>query len=293
MKTRSIIYLFIYAVMLAMGHILQKLVLNHGVDRVVFAFVRIATGFVIITILLLARKYSPVPVVKKNFRHFMVLGVGFSGFGILLKLWGISMTTATNAAFVMSLSSIAVVLFAFWFLKEKAPNRFYAIAVMMIGGVYLFTTGGKGLLPHLGDIIIFVLAFIIGFMQAYGKKVLKSISVLEISFGRSLVGMVFLGLLIPFFTPKGFSTIHSLPVLLLVMANGITFSGSVMLFYKALQTEGATNTGMFSLLVPVFTAILGFPLLGEVLNLYQVLGGLIILGGSFLISRFKIKQANF
>lgn len=293
MKTRSIIYLVIHAVMLAMGHILQKLVLNHGVDRFVFAFMRIGTGFVIITILLLARNYRPVRVVKKNFRHFVVLGVGFSGIGILMKLWGISLTTATNAAFVMSLSSVAVVLFAFWMLKEKAPRRFYAIAAAMIGGVYLFTTGGKELLPHLGDIIIFVLAFNIGFMQVYGKKVLKKISVLEISFGRSLVGMVFLGLLIPVFAPNGFSTIPTFPVLLLVMANGITFSGSTILFYKALQTEGATNTGMFSLLVPVFTAVLGFPLLGEVLNLYQVLGGLTILGGSFLISRFKIKQANF
>jgi drug/metabolite transporter (DMT)-like permease len=293
MKTRSVIYLLIYAAMLAMGHTLQKLVLNHGVDRFVFAFIRIGTGFVIITILLLSKNYRPVPVVRKNFRHFVVLGVCFSGIGILMKLWGISMTTATNAAFVMSLSSVAVVLFAFWLLKEKAPRRFYAIASTMIGGVYLFTTGGKGLLPHPGDIIIFALAFIIGFMQAYGKKVLRTTSVLEISFGRSLVGMIFLGLLIPIFAPKGFSTIHSFPVLLLVMANGITFSSSVLLFYKALQTEGATNAGMFSLLVPVFTAILGFALLGEVLNFYQVLGGLIILGGSFLISRFKIKQANF
>lgn len=293
MKTRSVIYLLIHAVMLAMGHILQKLVLNHGVDRYVFAFIRIATGFVIITILLLIRNYRPVPVIKKNFRHFVVLGVGFSGIGILLKLWGISLTTATNAAFLMSLSSIAVVLFAFWLLKEKAPNRFYAITLMMIGGVYLFTTGGKQLLPKLGDIIIFVLAFLIGFMQVYGKKVLKTISVLETSFGRSLVGMIFLGLLIPVFAPRGFSTIHTFPVLLLVMANGITFSSSVMLFYKALQTEGASNTGMFSLLVPVFTAVLGYPLLGEVLNVYQFIGGLIVLGGSFFISRFKIKQANF
>lgn len=293
MKTKSVIYLLINAVILAMGHILQKMVLNHGVDRFVFAFIRIATGFVIITLLLLGKKYRPIPIIKNNFRHFIVLGVGFSGIGILLKLWGLSYTTATNAAFIMSLSSVAAVMFAFLFLKEKTQKRFYAIVSMMIGGVYLVTTGGVQLLPRIGDIIIFGLAFLIGFMQVYGKRVLETLSVLQISFGRSMVGMIFLGLLIPFFSPGGFSTIPSFPVLLLVMANGVTFSSSIMLFYKALQVEGASNTGMFALLVPVFTAGLGYSLLGELLNIYQVIGGLVILGGSLLISRVKIKQANF
>jgi drug/metabolite transporter (DMT)-like permease len=293
MKTRSLIYLGIYAIMLAMGHILQKMVLNQGVDRFVFAFLRIASGFVIISLLLIPKEKHPVQLVKKNFRHFFVLGVCFSGCGILLKLWGLSYTTATNAAFIMSLSSGTIVIFAFLFLGEKAPKRFYAIAVMMVGGVYLVTTGGKQLLPHLGDLIIFFLAFLIGFMQVYGKKLLKTLTVLQTSWGRSLVGMTFLGLLIPIFSPDGFSTIPSFPVLLLVLSNGITFSASIVMFYKALQVEGASNTGMFALLVPVLTAVLGYLLLNELLNVYQVLGGIIILGGSYLISRLKLKQANF
>ncbi|MCP4216236.1 MAG: DMT family transporter [bacterium] len=293
MKTKSVIYLFIYAVMIAMGHVLQKLVLNYGVDRFVFAFVRIASGFAIITVLLMANKHKPVQVVKKNIRHFLVLGIGFSGIGILLKLWGISLTTATNASFMMALSSVAVVIFAFFFLKEKAHKSFYLIVLMMVGGVYLVTTGGKRLMPMKGDLIILGLAFLIGSMQVYGKKVLKTLSVLEVSFGRSLVGMIFLGLMIPFFSRGGFSTIPSFPVFLLVVANGVTFSSSIMLFYKALQVEGASNAGMFALLVPVLTAVLGYLLLGEVLNGLQVFGGLVILAGSFLISRLKVKQANF
>ena len=293
MKTRSVVYLLIYALLISMGHILQKMVLNHGVDRFVFAFLRITSGFFIITLLLMKKKFRPVPVIKKNIRHFIVLGICFSGLGILMKLWGLSLTTATNAAFILSLSSVAAVLFAFFLLKEKAVNRFYAIVLMMIIGVYLVTTGGEHLLPQIGDLIIVALAFLIGFMQVYGKKVLETLSVLEISFGRSMVGMIFLGLLIPIFAPKGFGTIPNFPVLLLVLANGLVFSGSIILFYKALQAEGASNASMFALLVPVLTAVLGYLFLGEMLNFYQVIGGLIILAGSFLISRIKIKQANF
>ncbi len=293
MKTRSVIYLLIYAMMIAMGHILQKMVLNHGVDRFVFAFIRITTGFIIITILLFANKYRPIPVLKNNMRHFLVLGIGFSGFGILLKFWGLSYTTATNASFIMSLSSATVILFAFLFLGEKAGKRFYVTVVFMIAGVYLVTTGGKQLLPQKGDIIIFGLAFLIGFMRVYGKRVLEKLSVLETVFGRSLVGMTFLGLMIPVFSPDGFSTIPNLPVLLLVMSNGLTFSGSIIFFYKALQAEGASNAGTFALLAPVLTVGLGYVFLGELLNGYQVIGGIIILAGSLLVSRFKIKQANF
>lgn len=304
MKTRSLIYLSIYAVMLALGHILQKMVLNYGVDRFVFAFLRITCGFFIISVLLIAKAKTSSPgfkgkidflsgLIKKNIRHFVILGICFSGIGILLKLWGLSLTTATNASFIMSLSSVAVVLFAFLFLKEKARKRFYAVVLLMIAGVYLVTTGGKQLLPQTGDLIIFFLAFLIGFMQVYGKRVLQTLSVLETSFGRSMVGMIFLGLLIPIFAPQGFSTIPSFPVLLLVLANGVTFSSSIVLFYKALQIEGASNTGMFALLVPVLTAVMGYLLLDERLNFYQIIGGIVILLGSFMISRIKIKQANF
>jgi drug/metabolite transporter (DMT)-like permease len=289
MKTKSIIYLVIYANAIAFGHVLQKMVLNSGVDRFVFAFLRITTGFFIITLLLLFKKYRPVAVIKKNIRPFIVLGVCFSGFGILLKFWGLSMTTATNAAFIMSLSSVTSVLFAFLMLKEKARKRFYFIVLGMIAGVYLVTTRGKQLMPQAGDLIIFGLAFLIGFMQVYGKKLLNTLSVLETSFGRSFIGMLFLGLMCLIFAPKGFATIPNFPVLLLVLANGITFSSGIMLFYMALQNEGASNAAVFALLVPVFTAILGYFFLAEIFNIYQFIGGIVILSGSFLIARLKVK----
>lgn len=293
MRLKSTIYLIMFAVLLAMGHILQKMVLNYGVSRFVFSFIRIASGFVIITSLILYKRYRPLKVLRTHSRNFIVLGVFFSGFGILIKLWGLSFTTATNASFIMSLSSLSAAFFAFLWLKEKAPAQFYWVVLTMIAGVYLVTTKGKHLLPQKGDLIIFVLVFLIGFMQVYGKRVLKNLSVLETAFGRSFYGMVFLGLLIPFFAPHGFSTIPSFKVLLIVLANGITFSGSIIFFYKALQLEGASNSGVFALLVPVITAILGRLTLGEVLNIYQIIGGVIIIAGSFFISRMRIKQANF
>lgn len=293
MRLKSTIYLVLFAVLLAAGHILQKMVLNYGVNRFVFSFIRIASGFVIITCLIFLKRNRPLKVLKTNSRNFIVLGVFFSGFGILIKLWGLSNTTATNASFIMSLSSLTAALFAFLWLKEKAPSRFYWVVLVMIGGVYLVTTKGIHLLPQKGDLIIVILVFLIGFMQVYGKRVLRNLSVLETAFGRSFYGMVFLGLLIPFFAPDGFSTIPGPGVLLLVLANGITFSGSIIFFYKALQLEGASNSGVFALLVPVITAVFGRILLGETLNIVQIIGGVIIISGSFFISRMRIKQANF
>jgi drug/metabolite transporter (DMT)-like permease len=269
------------------------MVLNHGVNRFVFSFIRIASGFAIIFVLVVLKRYRPLKVLRTHSRHFIVLGVFFSGFGILIKLWGLSHTTATNASFIMSLSSLSAALFAFLWLKEKAPARFYWVVLAMIGGVYLVTTRGIHLLPRKGDLIIFILVFLVGFMQVYGKRVLRDLSVLETAFGRSFFGMVFLGLLIPLFAPQGFSTIPGPGVLALVLANGITFSGSIIFFYKALQIEGASNSGAFALLVPVVTAFLGRVLLGEVLNIYQLAGGVIIISGSFFITRMRVKQANF
>ncbi len=293
MKLRSIIYLLCFAMFVAMGHILQKIVLNHGVDKLVFAFLRITAGFVIISVIVLYRKYDPVKIVKNNYRHFLILGIGFSGLGIILKLWGLQNTTAVNASFIMSLSSAAAVLFAFLFLKEVPSKRFYFFMVLMIFGVYLVTTGGESIIPRKGDMIIFALAFLIGSMRVYGKKVLKTLSVIETAFGRSMFGAVFLFILIFIFSPEGFSTIRDWKMLLLVLSNGITFSGSILFFYAALQNEGASNSSMFALLVPLFTLVMGFFVLGEKLTLVQLSGGGLILICSLFISRLKLRQANF
>ena len=293
MKLRSIIYLIIYALLVASGHILQKIVINYGVDKFAFAFLRICVGFFVITVLIFYKKYHPIGIIRKNYKHFVVLGIGFSGLGILLKLWGLHYTTATNASFIMSLSSAAVIFFASIFLKEKTGRGFYFIAIIMIGGVYFISTAGIHLIPKKGDIIIFFLAVFIGSMRVYGKNVLKTLSVLETAFGRSLFGAIFLFILMMIFSPDGFSTIPDYKVLLLVLSNGLTFSGSILFFYKALQTEGASNSGMFALLVPVFTLGFGNIFLGETINIYQISGGIVILAGSFFISRVKIKQANF
>jgi len=101
--------------------------------------------------------------------------------------------------------------------------------------------------------------------------------------------MIFLGLMALIFSPKGFSTIPNFPILLLVLSNGLTFSTSTIFFYMGLQSEGATNASMFGLLVPIFTALMGYLLLSEVLNVVQFIGGIVILTGSFLLSRLKIK----
>jgi drug/metabolite transporter (DMT)-like permease len=269
------------------------MVLNLEVDRFVFAFLRITSGLAVITCIALWKKHLSFKRLRANVKHFIVLGILFSGCGILLKLWGLSLTTATNTSFIMSLSSVSAVMFAFLLLREQAPGNFYLLVLLMMFGVYLVTTGGERLLPRKGDLIILALMILIGFMQVYGKRVLETLSVLETAFGRSLFGTGFLFILIMIFSPQGFSSITDFPVLLLVLANGLTFSGSILFFYMALQSEGASQTAVFALLVPVLTAVMGKLLLNERLSLIQIIGGGIIIAGSFRVSRIKIKQANF
>ena len=109
----------------------------------------------------------------------------------------------------------------------------------------------------------------------------------------SLFGALFLFILIFIFSPGGFATIKSWKVLLLVLSNGITFSGSILFFYAALQNEGASNSSMFALLVPLFTLVFGFFVLSEKLNFIQLSGGGLILVCSLMISRLKLRQVNF
>jgi len=289
MRLKSIFFLTGYSLLLAFGHVLQKVVLNYKIDHIIFAFLRITFAFFLVLPLLLFNKKSFLKTVKKNYKHYLVLGIGFSGIGILLKFWGLSYTTAINASFIMSLSALVSIFFAFLFLKERISLSFYFLAFLTIVGVYLITTGGLRLVPHKGDLIILSVALIIGLMQVYGKNVLYTLSAIETSLGRLFIGMIFLGSLIPIFSKTNLQFLFNMKIMILIFLNGLTLGGSIFFFYKALQREGASNSGMFALLTPVFTAFLGFFILKETMNLLQLVGGFIILICLSFISKTRVK----
>lgn len=114
----------------------------------------------------------------------------------------------------------------------------------------------------------------------------------------SLIGII-IALFIFIFT-KGIFDISFFDKALLFITGGLTIVWIVFYLY-ALEIEDISTIVPWFLVVPIFGYILGYIILGENLTLFQIIGSIIILIGSFLISidfssekkRFKKKMVIY
>jgi drug/metabolite transporter (DMT)-like permease len=71
----------------------------------------------------------------------------------------------------------------------------------------------------------------------------------------------------------------------LITFTGVVFMGALFLYFKALQTEEASIVAPFFQISPLIGYVLGYAFLGETLSAVQTLGGVLIVGGTILLSR--------
>jgi len=126
-------------------------------------------------------------------------------------------------------------------------------------------------------------ALFAGLTAVLAKIGVKNVPSNLATFIRTIVIMVFLGVLIilrrewksPFLIDK-----HSL---LFLVLSGITTGLSWLFYFRALQTGPASLVAPIDKLSLVFTVILSLLFLGERLGIYQWLGICLMVSGAFII----------
>ena len=84
-----------------------------------------------------------------------VLGALYFG-GITLQGWGMELTTASNAAFITSLSVVMVYVLEAARGRARLNLNLTASVALSVAGVYLLSCYGAGLAMNLGDLIVLV-----------------------------------------------------------------------------------------------------------------------------------------
>jgi drug/metabolite transporter (DMT)-like permease len=72
--------------------------------------------------------------------------------------------------------------------------------------------------------------------------------------------------------------------IVVITATGVTFMAALLLYFAALQEEEASVVAPFFQVSPVFGYVLGYIFLHETLTAVQTLGGVLIIGGTILLS---------
>ncbi|MCK4635091.1 MAG: DMT family transporter [Candidatus Aenigmarchaeota archaeon] len=263
--------------------IITKFLLNLGIEPLSL-IVSSAIFIMIFGISYLLINLSKVKEIsRKNWFKILLITFLATSIGNILIFIGQSLTTATNLSFLIKLTGLTVLPFAYFMLGEKLKRKDFIAFMIVISGVFLLTTNGTLITPNLGDILIIILAIIIGFTNSLAKQIMKDVSPNVISSLRILIGNL---LLIGFIVPLGYASFTPLFIQPFWILIGAIFgTSSIFLLYKGIELAGASKATIFFLLSAIFTAVFAFIFLGEVLSYIQWIGAACILGGAYLLAR--------
>ncbi len=254
---------------------------NALADIAPFAFLFIRFGFASLIIL-------PVLMAKKRVQKIPwkpgLLAGAFLFIGYGAQTIGLQYTTASKSGFITGLSVVLVPIFVA-VLEHKRMRRNSIVAVVLATvGLYLLTNPQAQSFTK-GD--AWTLLCAVGFalhiitLDHYNRRV----DYFGMFFLQILVVSIFSGIAMPIenglTTPIQFNFTTNVEFALLVTAVLAT-AFSFFIMNWALQITSATRAALLFTLEPVFAALTGFAVLGEILGWMGITGGIIILIGIIL-----------
>ena len=213
--------------------------------------------------------------------------------------WGTRMTLASNAALIALTGPITMAIMAAIILGERMTSTRWISFGLALFGVLLCSASdirhmnfGKGF--GAGNLLVFLGYTGSGFYNTYGKKMMERYTPMEMLF-YTYLAMFFI--LTPFVLIQERDVFARIPqftsrtwigLLLLIFFHNFL---SMVLYLKALKKLDAIQTALSNYLITFFGVPIAAIWLGERLSLTGVVGGILVLGSTLLITLWEKKQA--
>lgn len=210
----------------------------------------------------------------------------------VLMTWGTQYSLASNSA-ILSLSlPVITAIFAFLLLKEKMNRVRWLSFIIAIIGVILCSTGDIKQLDFgskyaFGNLLIFLAIIGNAYYNVSIKKVAARYTEIEMVFYTYVVIVILLTPLVFYYERDIFARI---PLFTLQTWTGITLLTffhnflSMLLFFKALKMLDAMQVALSNYLIAFFGLPIAAIWLGEKLNSMAVIGGVLVLASTLIIT---------
>ena len=232
---------------------------------------------------------SETKIASRDFRILAFVILCGSIIAPLLLLNGLGETTAINASLLLNAESLFTVLIAVAFLKERGTRREYLSILILLIGVVFVTTNGEfqrlSLTENiLGNLLIIGACLFWGIDNNLSRFLSKKRDIILVTGLKCFIGGLAL-LTISFLLGIDFSLpLISIPYLLSVGTLSIAFS--ILLFLFALRKIGSMRTGVIYSTSSLFGAVLAFAVLREAFTPIQLIAGLVMLLGVYVLYRY-------
>jgi len=218
-----------------------------------------------------------------NWKHFTVVAffnsaLPFFFFAEATKSLNTSQLSVVNATAPAWAYLIGI------FLNSASYNPLKIIGLLIgLVGVFLSmdTTNSTLTFDVYGIGMALLAAFSYGIATNYVKNK-KKIEPYANAFGSMVFATLLIAPTIPFFPIKGEL---NLSIVLAVLAIGVICSGfAYMLYFKIIETMGATSALTVTFLIPLFGTLWGYLILDEPITAKSIVGGFIVLIGTFIVT---------
>lgn len=287
------------AMLFGVGATLNKIVLSETHPTIVAGLIYLFAGLVLSLIRLSplqkriisafeTRTKTEARVFKKDLAVLALVVFSGSVIAPYLFLNGLNQTTAINASLLQNAESLFTVLIAFLFLGERVSRKdWVGVALLAVGSLFLTTNGEFQNLTLsqslLGNMFIVAACLFWGIDNNLSRFLSKKEDLVLVTALKCLAGGIILLLLswalgLEFHVP-----LTAFPYLVTVGAFSIGFS--ILFFLLSLREIGAMKTGIIFSTSSLFGAAFAFATLRESFSLIQLIAGLTMLVGVYVIYR--------
>jgi drug/metabolite transporter (DMT)-like permease len=264
------------------------------ISPISLGFLRFGLAAVLFFITLKLRKQN-LKFDKSDYLKLVIMGLLSIPFNQFFFLTGVKLSFASHSGIIYSLNPVFAYLISVARKSEKFyPSKMIAILLTVTGIFFVFyesikhTSADRNVLA--GDFLLVGAVFTFSVYLAFGKEFIAKYGALKTATAVFIVGCIayiplFIydapNLTLQYLTYKGIIGFIFLSIVVAYLA--------YFVWYYVLKTLQVSRITTFSNLSPLLTVFFSVIFLSESLSLYLLIGGIITLGGVFLMHRASVE----
>ena len=221
---------------------------------------------------------------KRQLSALVYVAFAANVFGDIAYFFALTRIPVVNAVLIGNMQPIFIVMMGFLVLREERLTKFdyLGIVVMLTAGILIATRSLENLLTFrlgtYGDLVVLSATVAWSTTTIAFRKYLREMNAGVVTFYRFLfASLVFAAYLM---SSSGFAAVNMYQLMI-----GIVVGIGTILYFEGLKRNKAAEVSALELSTPLFAAVLGFLVLGELVTQIQIVGMSLLLIGVFFLSR--------
>ena len=267
---------------------------NRDYDPIAIVFIRLCMAIVFLSSFLwITGKFKKVK--KEDRKYFFLLALFEPFLYFLGESFGLTYVSSTVGSVLISTIPVFAVIFAWVIYRERLRLINYLGVILSFAGVIIFITNNTGNIemnPRGLALMFLAVVSAVGYNMVLHRLAHEYDPVTIVNIQNIIGAVLFLPLFLIFdlrdllatgFVAESFGSI----ILLAVFAS----CGAFVLFAYSVRHLGISRANIFSNLIPVFTAIFAFFIVGDRLSVRNGVGMAVVIAGLFLSQAGKNRKA--